>query len=84
MIKFFVKDEETFENRFLYPVFLYSNEGKIFDWNIYLDPKLDSFFQGVKPWNLYQDSNSLDIINKYLKLLTTYNIIWKAILRKRN
>ena len=31
MIKFFVKDEETFENRFLYPVFLYSNEGKIFD-----------------------------------------------------
>jgi len=39
MIKFFVKDEETADNRYLYPILLYSHD----------DESLNDFFNGVKP-----------------------------------
>ncbi|CAI2367089.1 unnamed protein product [Moneuplotes crassus] len=72
MLQFLVKDDSTEHTAQFYKVLLYSFQGKC-----------DRFFGGNKPVNLYKNEKSCEILKKYVKLLTKFNIYIDGVLEKR-
>jgi hypothetical protein len=72
-ITLLTKDTSTLRNKYCYKILLFSRPGEGED-----------FFKGIKPCNLYRDEEALETIEKYLKLMTKFNIYVDGVVRKVN
>jgi DNA-directed RNA polymerase subunit RPC12/RpoP len=72
MVQFLIKDDSTENTDKFYRVLLYS----------FCDKGVQ-FFGGIKPVNLYKNKKTLELITKYVNMLTKFNIIIDGVLEKR-